>query len=64
MRTEIEKIRDRYICLTKRHEKLLRLQGNYVYAYACAEIRRAICAVKLPKEPMSGGKEAGDGQGK
>ncbi len=33
-------------------------------AYACAEIRRAICAVKLPKEPISDGKESGDGQGK
>lgn len=59
-----DKLKKRYVNLTRNHEKMLRAQGDIEGAYTCAEIRRAICAVKLPKEPMGGGKEAGDGQGK
>lgn len=64
MKDERALLRRNFINLFKRAEKMYRTQGSVLNAVYCAEIRRAICAVKLPKEPMGDGKEAGDGQGK
>ena len=44
---------------------MLRKQGDIEGAYTCAEIRRAICAVRLPQEKTDGArKEVCDGGAK
>ena len=60
-----DKLKKRYVSLTHRHEKMLRKQGDIEGAYTCAEIRRAISAVRLPKEEADGArKEVCDGGAK
>ena len=57
-------IKRKLLSLQRKMELSEESKKKQLNAYACAEIRRAICAVKLPKEPISDGKESGDGQGK
>lgn len=65
MKTELTRLRRNFINLFKRAEKLHRNQGNTMNAVYCAEIRRAICAVRLPQEEADGArKEVCDGGAK
>lgn len=50
MKTDNNVLKQNFIGLFKRAERFYRDKGNVLNATYCAEIRRAIRAVKIPKD--------------